>query len=230
MIFPAILAVGIHGLLFGMEINWLGGEPSAKPKSPAMTMTLTYLQPPKQQLKPVPQKPTPVTKKVIKKVKKTNLKPKPLPKPKSDFIPLSRLKPEVQPQIPVKKIKPIPVNTHLETISDTVPVVFSNKSAKTLTATPAPVIRKAIPLYRVNPPPKYPRAARKKKYQGVVLLEVLVNQAGRVHDLKVLQSSGHVILDKAARVSVKKWEFEPGRHGNDKVDMWVRVPIRFQLK
>ena len=121
MIIPVILAVGIHGLLFAMEFNWLGGEPSIKPKSPVMTMTLTYLQPPKQQLKPVLQKPTPVTQKVIKK---TKLKPKPLPKPQSDFIPLSRLKPKVQSQIPVKKIQPIPVNTQLETISDTVPVVF----------------------------------------------------------------------------------------------------------
>jgi protein TonB len=202
-----------------MEFNWLHGEPSVKPKSPVMTMTLTYLQPPKQQPKPVLQKPIPVTQKVIKKTK-----------PKPDFIPLSRRKPELPPQQLVKKIEPIPIQTQFEKVLDKLPAAFSNKAAKELTAIPAPVIRKARPLYLVNPPPRYPKAARKRKYQGIVILEVLVSQEGRVDVLKVLQSSGHAILDKAALASVKKWQFEPGRRGDDKVEMWVRIPIRFQLK
>jgi len=39
-----------------------------------------------------------------------------------------------------------------------------------------PVVREAVPLYKVNPPPEYPRLARKRGYQGTVVLDVLVDQ------------------------------------------------------
>jgi protein TonB len=64
----------------------------------------------------------------------------------------------------------------------------------------------------------------------VVILEVFVNQEGSVGDIKVFKSSGYAILDKTAMKSVKKWEFEPGKRGDEKVGMWVRTPVRFQLK
>jgi protein TonB len=63
-----------------------------------------------------------------------------------------------------------------------------------------------------------------------VLLEVLVNREGEVEDLRVLQSSGFQVLDRAAAAAVRKWGFEPGRKGDIAVDMWVKVPIRFRLK
>jgi len=88
----------------------------------------------------------------------------------------------------------------------------------------------ATPAYRKNPRPEYPRIARRRGYQGTVLLEVLVNKAGKVDDLRILQSSGYRMLDRSALQSVKTWLFEPGSIGDQKVDMWVRVPVRFELK
>ncbi|MCK4893050.1 MAG: energy transducer TonB, partial [Calditrichia bacterium] len=35
---------------------------------------------------------------------------------------------------------------------------------------------------------------------------------------------------RTALASVKNWSFEPGMRGDEKVEMWVKVPIRFQLK
>jgi protein TonB len=90
-------------------------------------------------------------------------------------------------------------------------------------------MREAVPLYRINPPPTYPKIARKRGYQGTVVLEVLVDGNGRVGDLRVSKSSGYKILDRAAMASVKGWAFVPGMRGDQKVEMWVRVPIRFQL-
>ncbi|MBW1706030.1 MAG: energy transducer TonB [Deltaproteobacteria bacterium] len=92
-----------------------------------------------------------------------------------------------------------------------------------------PLMREATPLYRKNPTPKYPKIARKRGYQGTVVIEVLVDRDGRVGDLRVSESSGYSILDRAAMASVKGWVFEPGMKGDQKVDMWVKVPIRFQL-
>ena len=94
----------------------------------------------------------------------------------------------------------------------------------------AHVVREAIPLYRINPPPKYPALAIRRGYQGTVLLEVLVDKNGRVGDLQVFKSSGYPVLDKKALAAVKDWLFEPGMKENKTVEMWVRIPIRFQLK
>ena len=94
---------------------------------------------------------------------------------------------------------------------------------------PAPLVE-ATPVYRKNPAPQYPRVARRRRYEGTVMLEVLVNEAGRVEDLRLFQSSGYEILDRAAIKSVQEWVFEPARRGDQSVEMWVKVPIRFQLE
>jgi protein TonB len=94
---------------------------------------------------------------------------------------------------------------------------------------PAAQMVLAKPLYRHNPPPKYPKRARRKGLQGIVILEVLVDETGQVEELTVFTSSGHKILDRAARASVKKWLFQPGTRDGLTVKTWVRVPIRFQL-
>ena len=91
------------------------------------------------------------------------------------------------------------------------------------------VLSEAIPLYRENPPPAYPVLARKRGYEGTVILEVLVNKNGRGTDLKIHHSSGYAVLDEAALATVKDWQFQPGKRGETAIDMWVRVPIRFNL-
>jgi protein TonB len=110
---------------------------------------------------------------------------------------------------------------------DEIPQGIGEKAGKAL---PEPVLREATPIYRRNPPPAYPRLARRRGYQGTVVLEVFVGEEGQVDDMKVFRSSGHPVLDKAAVRSVKDWVFEPGMRGQDPVAMWVRVPVRFQLK
>jgi protein TonB len=91
-------------------------------------------------------------------------------------------------------------------------------------------LREAIPRYRTNPLPHYPQLARRRGLQGTVMLMVLVNRSGKVNDVRVFTSSGHRILDKSAVASVRKWQFEPATRGGKPVRMWVRVPIRFELK
>jgi len=59
---------------------------------------------------------------------------------------------------------------------------------------------------------------------------VLINENGKVADLWLFKSSGYSILDQAALQSVKNWSFTPGSRGSQKIEMWVRVPVRFQLQ
>lgn len=88
----------------------------------------------------------------------------------------------------------------------------------------------AQPLYRLNPPPSYPLAARQRQDEGTVLLDVLVDEKGRVGELRIATSSGHPLLDRAALKGVRRWRFEPGRRDQEKIPMWVQVPIRFTLQ
>jgi protein TonB len=92
------------------------------------------------------------------------------------------------------------------------------------------VLEAAQPEYSKNPPISYPKRARRRGYEGTVVLEVLVNRNGKVDDLRILASSGYAILDRSAVKSVKTWSFIPAKKGKDTVDMWVQVPVRFKLE
>ena len=104
------------------------------------------------------------------------------------------------------------------------------RGTKIASIPPVKVVREARPAYKDNPRPQYPKRARRRGYEGTVVLEVLVDGNGRVKELRILTSSGHSALDRAALKSVNGWLFEPGMVGDEKVDMWVRVPVRFELR
>lgn len=85
------------------------------------------------------------------------------------------------------------------------------------------------PRYRYNPPPTYPRAARRQHHEGTVRLRVSVDAAGGVDDVEVIASSGSKLLDDAAQEAVRHWRFEPGRRGETSVACRVHMPIHFRL-
>jgi protein TonB len=87
----------------------------------------------------------------------------------------------------------------------------------------------ARPLYRKNSAPNYPLRARKKGYEGNVILEVLVDGRGKVTALKLFKSSGYKILDESAMTAIRQWLFEPGTRDGKATKMWVRIPVRFRL-
>ncbi len=88
----------------------------------------------------------------------------------------------------------------------------------------------AYPDYNLNPKPNYPRAARKRGYEGEVKLKVFVLENGKVGEVVVVRPSGHEILDQSALEAVKNWTFIPGKENGKEISSWVTVPITFQLK
>jgi protein TonB len=86
------------------------------------------------------------------------------------------------------------------------------------------------PRYAENPKPTYPQEARKKGYQGEVILKVEVLSNGRVGQVEVKRSSGHEILDRSAFAAVKEWRFVPAKKGENPIPFWVNIPIKFQLQ
>lgn len=74
-----------------------------------------------------------------------------------------------------------------------------------------------------NPKPVYPAPARRKGWQGNVVLAYYVTDSGTVNRLKVLKTSGHQILDLEAVRSISRYRYKPGQAG------WTYHPVLFKL-
>lgn len=216
----AVLAILFHMTLLRIDIRSVSDKRITPPKSTAVTVTMSYRQP--EAIPDIKTEP------VIQPIKEKK-KPVRIPEERKVMKPDSAVKVEEEPESSndleekdsddreklekeVSNEDEFPQNSHGDALSNML------------------VSREAVPLYRRNPPPGYPRAAKKRGYQGTVVLSVLVNENGVVTNLWVFASSGYMILDNAAVKAVRKWLFEPGKIGDKNVEMWVKVPIRFQLK
>lgn len=85
------------------------------------------------------------------------------------------------------------------------------------------------PRYRKASPPKYPRLARKRGYQGTVWVKATVGIDGRVQDVELLASSGFSSLDKSALKTVAEWQFYPYEIDGRLSIASVELPVEFTL-
>jgi len=92
----------------------------------------------------------------------------------------------------------------------------------------APQVSKP-PRYLFRRKPHYPREAKDKGVEGVVKIEVLVDERGRAVRTKVIKSLG-CGLDDAAEEAVKKWRFVPAKMDGERVACKVIVPVVFRIK
>jgi periplasmic protein TonB len=229
LLLAAMLSFLLHGVFFTIHFDWIKERRMTRPKDQTITVGLSYKKPDQpsfvQKTHPV-QKPTEKTKNPPQKIIS-----RPIPQ-KTEPVPE-----KISPQTDDRSIQ--------EESSDDLPgrnmsTEQNNYNPGLLSGSSGPIpdkdisaayeLREAIPAYKDNPPPVYPIIARRKGYQGTVILEVLVNQDGKVEDLRVYQSSGYPSLDDSASTSVFQWTFLPGMKKNQPVKMWVKLPVRFQLQ
>ena len=78
------------------------------------------------------------------------------------------------------------------------------------------------------PDPEYSEEARKAKYQGTVVLWVVVGPDGRPRDIRVQRSLG-LGLDEKAMEAVRTWKFEPARKDGQPVAVQINVEVNFRL-
>jgi TonB family protein len=75
-----------------------------------------------------------------------------------------------------------------------------------------------------RPAPVYPKDAIRDHKSGSGAFGLIISKAsGRVESVRTLVSTGHEILDNAARDSLAKWRFK-----SDSIDKVV-VPVEFKL-
>jgi len=80
-----------------------------------------------------------------------------------------------------------------------------------------------------NSPPEIPARARRNGFEGVAILVVSVAADGSVAGIRVLRSSGHVLLDRAALKAVRDWRFHPALRAGRRVSSEIEVPVRFRV-
>ena len=83
-----------------------------------------------------------------------------------------------------------------------------------------------IPIYK--PEPAYSEEARKAKYQGTVVLWIVVDAQGNVTDPKVVRPLG-LGLDEKALETVRTWKFKPALRNGSPVPVRVIVEVSFRL-
>jgi len=85
----------------------------------------------------------------------------------------------------------------------------------------APVV-----LYKVDP--EYSEEARKAKYSGTVVLQLVVDPTGKARDIRVVRSLG-LGLDEKAIEAVNKWKFRPGVKNGQPVSVQATIEVNFRL-
>lgn len=178
------------------------------------------------------------------------LLPKPAEPPSMviDVLPRPVQKPTPLPPMPVVPVRPKPVPTP-RTLPTPVPVApvpvaesawsepMSLPAAETAidsgAAEPMPAgggERNALE-YVSAPPPPYPPLARRRGWEGEVMLRVHVGTDGTPIAVEVERGSGHALLDRQARSHVlDTWRFAPATVDGRVVEAWGLVPIRFALR
>jgi periplasmic protein TonB len=82
------------------------------------------------------------------------------------------------------------------------------------------------PLF--TPDPEYSEEARKAKYQGVVVLWLVIGPDGHPHEIRIARPLG-MGLDQKAVEAVRTWRFEPARMNGQPVAVQMNVEVSFRL-
>ncbi|MNQ49580.1 transport protein TonB [compost metagenome] len=173
------------------------------------------------------QKPIPASAVAPVKPVQTQAKPaKPVRAPRP--APVAASKPSLEP--PVARAEPAkrrPVEPARPQAAVTSP---SRVEARPVASMPVTEVFSREPSFLSPPkPPIYPAQARRRNLQGVVLVEVRLDEKGLLREITLLRSSGVESLDRSALNAVSVWRFRPETLNGQPVPSRVHIPIEFAL-
>jgi len=76
--------------------------------------------------------------------------------------------------------------------------------------------------------PEYSEEARKARFQGTVVLSIIVDDAGMPRNIRVVRPLG-LGLDEKAVEAVQKWRFRPAYKDAKPVAVHATVGVNFRL-
>jgi periplasmic protein TonB len=86
----------------------------------------------------------------------------------------------------------------------------------------------SAPRVVYDPDPEYSQEARQAKFQGTVVLWVVVGADGRPKQIRVQRTLG-MGLDEKAIDAVRKWRFQPAEKDGHPVAVQVNIEVNFRL-
>jgi TonB family protein len=108
------------------------------------------------------------------------------------------------------------------------------RSGETMSSEPAGQVFKVghgVTAPRVKgqmPDPEYSEGARLAKFQGTVVLRVVVDPSGGVREVVIARPLGSGLDDKAVE-AVRTWQFDPARRDGEPVAVQINVEVNFRL-
>lgn len=78
------------------------------------------------------------------------------------------------------------------------------------------------------PDPEYEEVARAAKYQGVVVLHLIVDEQGKPQNIRIVHMIGLGLDDRAVE-AVRKWRFQPAKRNGKPVAVAINVEVNFNL-
>jgi len=138
---------------------------------------------------------------------------------------------ELEPPPPAY-VPPPEIRIEVPAVNNTITAVTNEKPPEAAAPPPPEPITppRFDAAYLDNPPPTYPALARRRGYEGKVVLRVLIRTDGTPETINIVTSSGYRVLDEAALDAVRRWRFIPAQRGTEPVVAWVDVPLTFKLK
>jgi protein TonB len=156
----------------------------------------------------------------MKREVKSLTKPKPKPKPKkaqkAPIPELSSLLNGIDMGIP---------EFGLDGIGEDSSALLGDISDQIMSASSVDVKPSLVARPNVN----YPEFAKRKNLTGYVVVNLLINEEGRVETSQILESNPPSIFDASALNSVRDWRFSPALYKGAPVKVWVRQKIRFDF-
>lgn len=148
-----------------------------------------------------------------------------------------KLPPPPKPVIPEEKIEVVNQEEIAEEVVETEKEVIEIEEEVVVTA---PVEIEYLPQHKISDPPGiptddilsriiYPPLANKQKIEGVVYLELYIDQWGNIRDIKVLKDPGYGLAE-AAITAIEGLECKPAMANGNAVAVRFRYPVRFKLK
>lgn len=191
---------------------------------------------------PVEPTPPPITEPKKVQPKKEAITNKPKPEPTKELVKKPEPKPPVKKQAKKKPVEEKVTEKKAEPVKPQPDKKIAEKKVERSEqnkAQPQPVnqgVTNVEPILITKPsfsarpvPPKYPRQARRRGVEGVATYEIWLDEDGKQVKQALVNSSGALLLDKAALDAIKKWQFSPHTINGRAIAHRVQVPVRFKL-
>lgn len=152
--------------------------------------------------------------------------PEPIPQRRVRRLPMPAADPEAPEPIPVEV--PVPV---MDLPSIDLPLALP-EAPPPVAAPTGPIHltpEVARPVKLAAPPPRYTEIARRARIEGIVIVQGVLDERGRLGELKVLKGLPMGLSEEALK-ALRKWEFTPATLNGKPVAVYYTVTVSFELE